>query len=95
MQLAVLGDPFDGLDGLSLAGDRERHARIDRTAVDEDGARAARSFVADLLRAGEGERLAQRVQKRPARRREDRDLLSVHGERDLGSAGTAQHDTTR
>src|SRR5207253_10182217 len=53
MQLAVLRDPFDRLDGLSLAGDGERHARVDGTAVDKDGARATRPFIADLLRSEE------------------------------------------
>jgi len=95
MQLAVLRDPFDRLDGLSLAGDGERHARVDGTAVDKDGARATRAFIADLLRPRQAERLAQRVEDGAARRRSYREVLAVNRQRDVGSARTAQHGTAR
>src|SRR5204862_3048209 len=64
VQLAILRDPFDGLHSLPLARDGERHARVDGSAVHEDGAGATRSLVTDLLRSGEREGLAQRVEKR-------------------------------
>src|SRR5712691_309883 len=95
MELAVLRDPLDGLDGLSFAGDGERHARVDGTAVDEDGARAARAFVADLLCSRQAERFAQRVEDGAARRRSYRDRLAVHRKRDVRGARTAQHGTAR
>src|SRR4029077_10070356 len=95
MQLAVLRYPFDRLDGLSLAGDGERHARIDGAPVDEGGAGATRSLITDLLRPGEGKRLAQRVEKRASGRSADRHRLAVHDECDIGRVGTAQHGTPR
>src|SRR3989475_5722791 len=95
MQLSILRDPFDGLDGLSFAGDGERHAGVDGTAVDKDGARATRTFIADLLRPRQAERLAQRVEDGAARRRSYRDGLAVDRQRDIGSARTAQHGTAR
>jgi hypothetical protein len=93
VQLAILGDPFDGLNGLSLARDGERHARVDGSAIDEDSACTARPLVTDLLCSGESEGLAQRVEKRPPGRRSDRHRRSVHRERYVGFARTAQHDT--
>ena len=93
MELAVFREPLDRFDALALARYRQRHAGIDCAAVHQHGARATRSLVTDLLRAGERERLAERVQERSARRNLDCHRFAVDGQRELGRAGSAQHDT--
>src|SRR2546430_17238628 len=93
VQLTILRDPLDRLDGLSLARDREGHARVDGATVDEDGASATRSLVTDLFCPGEREGFAQRVQERPPGRCSDLYPRAVDGERDIRIARTAQHDT--
>src|SRR5438874_4924743 len=88
MQLAIARQTLDGAHALSFTRDRERHAGIHGLAIEEDRARAARPFVADALRAGEPERLAQRVEERPVRRDVDADPISIDLERDVNGRWT-------
>src|SRR5205807_8468430 len=93
VQLAILRDPFDGLNSLPLARDGERHARVDGSAVHENGAGATRSLIADLLRSGEREYLTQRVDRLPPRRRPERRRRSDPLARDIGFTRSAHHGT--
>jgi hypothetical protein len=84
----ILRETLDRPDTLSSARDCERHAGIDGLAIEENGAGAARAFVAHALRAGEPERLAERVEERSMRRDVDADPIAVHLERDVHSGRT-------
>src|SRR5205085_3313066 len=64
----VAGEPFDGLDGAVVAGDREHQARAGRFAVYEDRARAAHAVLAAEMRPGQIAALAQKISERQARR---------------------------
>src|SRR5690606_15348349 len=64
---ALAGETFDRRDLPPLGHDGEHEAGQRTLAVDVHGARAAFAAVATLLRAGEAEPLAQRVEQRGAR----------------------------
>ena len=66
VQLAALGEPLDRGDLRAVGLDREHRARLDRPAVDVDGAGAALAGVAADVRAGEPELLAQRLDEQRA-----------------------------
>ena len=67
MQAAVVaGQPFDRRDRAAVALRRERQARHDALAVEQHRARAAGALIAALLRAGQPELVAQRVEQRDA-----------------------------
>jgi len=57
-------------------------------AIQQNGARAAGPFVADAFRAGEPERLAQRVEERSMRRDVHADAIPVDLERDVDGTRT-------
>src|SRR5438477_5463051 len=67
MQLSIRGNALDGRDALTAVHDGERQAGVVAASVDQHGARAARSLIASLLRAGEIEMFAQRIEKCRAR----------------------------
>src|SRR6267142_1922170 len=67
MERAVLCQAFDGGDLVAVMHHRERQAALDALAVHEDGAGAALSLVAALLRAGQRDMLAQRIEQRGTR----------------------------
>src|SRR5262245_8411513 len=67
VELVAVRQTFDRLDLGTVVHRGQRQARGDPPAVEKDGARAARTLVAPLLRAGEIKRLAQHVQQRLAR----------------------------
>jgi hypothetical protein len=60
------GETFNSDDVPSFARRRQRQAGQHSLIVDDDGARAARALIAPLLRAGETEHVAERVQQRDA-----------------------------
>ncbi len=64
MKLAVLFQPFDGLDVGTIVHGRQCQAGDDAPAVDENRACAASTLIAALLGAGEIQRLAQYVEQR-------------------------------
>ncbi|GLX21620.1 hypothetical protein Slala02_48570 [Streptomyces lavendulae subsp. lavendulae] len=94
MQTAVLpGEALDGGDLCAVLGDGEQQAAVEAPAVDEDGARPALAVVAALLRAGEAEPLAQRVEQGRAVVQVERVPFAVDVERDLRVRGLlAVHD---
>jgi hypothetical protein len=63
MQLLVLRQPFDRRDVPAAALRRENQARQHPLLVKKDRAGSARTLIAALLRAGQAEMLAQRVQQ--------------------------------
>ena len=60
-------EAFDGQDVGAIVADREREARIDAAAVDNDCARAALAAVAALLGSGQVQPFAEKIEKRDAR----------------------------
>ena len=67
MQLLAARHAFDGRDRRTVVRDRQREARIDTPAIDQDGAGAALAAIAALLGAGQVETFAQEVEERDAR----------------------------
>ena len=67
MQLVAARDALDREDVGAVVADRQRQARIDPSAVDQDRARAALAAVAALLGSGQVEPLAQEIEQRDAR----------------------------
>src|SRR5215469_16049653 len=67
MESVLLGQALDGGDLVTIMHHRERQAAIDALSVDDDRAGAALSLVAALLRAGQPEILAQRIEQRRTR----------------------------
>src|SRR4029453_7731932 len=67
MQLLALGQPLDGGDLMTLAGNRQRQARQDPSPVHPDRARAAGALVAALLGARQTQLLAERVKQADTR----------------------------
>jgi hypothetical protein len=61
MQLPVRGQPLGRDDLGAVVPDSERETAIDPMAVEQDRAGTALPVVAALLRAGDGQALAQRV----------------------------------
>ena len=66
VKLVACGEAFNRDDVLALAGRRERQTRQDTLAVDDDRAGAARTLIAALLRPGQAEYVAERVEQRQA-----------------------------
>src|SRR5213083_1947655 len=67
MELAVLGEAFDGHDLGAVGLDREDRAGLRRAAVDEDGAGAALTGVAADVCAGEPKRVAEELDEKLTR----------------------------
>src|SRR5205085_2124209 len=84
-----LCEAFDRTDLLALRLDRERRARVDRLAVDDHRARAARPAVADAFHTGHLEPRAQRIEQRDARLELEPMHLAVDIEGDRNSARPA------
>src|SRR2546422_7166576 len=82
-QSAALRQPFHRLDAAALAREAEHQARQHGRAVEQHGARAAFAQFAAVLRAGEGEILAQHLEQRLVRSEGDLDRLAVQLQRDL------------
>src|SRR5262249_43687790 len=61
---ASLRQAFDGRDPRAIVHNRQREARIDAPALEENGAGAALAVVAPLFRSGEVEIEAQRIEQR-------------------------------
>ncbi len=78
-------ESFDGRDARAFVHHRERQARVDATAVDEDRAGAALAAVAALLRTGQADDLAQCVEQRDARLDLHRHVAAVDVQRDRAS----------
>src|SRR5256712_9331975 len=83
VQSAALRQPFHRLDAAALAREAEHQARQHGRAVEQHGARAAFAQFAAVLRAGEGEILAQHLEQRLVRSEGDLDRLAVQLQRDL------------
>jgi hypothetical protein len=66
---------------------RERQARIDAAAVNQDGARAALAVIAALLGAGQIEMIAQGIEKRGPRCDAQLALHAVDRDRDCDFPG--------
>src|SRR5438445_9247251 len=68
-QLALGREALDGGDRMAARIDGQEHAGVHRLAVEQDGAAAALTAVADLLRARQRriEPIPERVEKRDAR----------------------------
>jgi hypothetical protein len=67
MQLVPARDAFDRDDVGAVVAERQSHARIDPSAVDQDRAGAALAAIASLLGSGEMETLTQEIEQRDAR----------------------------
>ncbi|GLS22780.1 hypothetical protein GCM10007874_58000 [Labrys miyagiensis] len=67
MELAALGQSFDGGDLGAVEARSESEAGIDAPSVDQHGASAALASIAPLLAAGQIETLAQQVEQHYAR----------------------------
>ena len=83
-RLVPVGEPVGGGDLAAVTVARERQAREDAAAVEQHRARAALAVVAALLRAGDAELVAQRVEQ--GRPRVDGEAVrrAVHAEGDRG-----------
>ena len=77
MQPAAVGHALDGRDLAPLALDRKHQAGEHGLAVDQDRARPALAELAAVLGAGEVQLLAEHLEQRLVRRREDVALLTV------------------
>ena len=84
MQLVVVRQAFDGLDGAAVGPDRELAAGVDRLAVQQHGAGAAFAAVAADLGAGEPQVIAQQFDQGPAIFDFDAMLDAVDGQFDGG-----------
>src|SRR4051812_2615271 len=73
---------FDRIDARALGLDAEHEARIHRLAVEDDGAGAAVSDVASLLRSAQARFVAQHVQQAAIGLERELDPLAVQGEGD-------------
>ena len=67
MQPVALRDAFDRQDVSAVVADREREARIDPAAVDDDRAGAALAAVAAFLGSGQIQPFAKKIEQRDAR----------------------------
>src|SRR5438105_7449427 len=67
MQEATLRESLDCGDVSAVVHQRKREARVDPSAVDQDGARATFATVAALLGARQAELILQRVEQGGAR----------------------------
>src|SRR5215471_20491143 len=85
IDLPVLCQSFYGHDGLAVHPNRELAARIDRLAVQQDGAGAALAAVAADFRTGETQMIAQQFDQRPAVFHFHASLDAIDGEFDLGA----------
>ena len=66
MEIAVFFKTLDGRDLIARMHHGERQAAVDALSVDDDGAGAALSLVAALLRTGQAEMLTQGIEQRYA-----------------------------
>jgi hypothetical protein len=64
MQFVPIRNPFDGTDRTTVRLDRKHGARLDRSTVHDDGARAAVTGVTSNVGPGEIEFFAQIVHKK-------------------------------
>ena len=79
MQSITLCHTFDRQDVSAVVTDRKRKARIDPSSLDDDRAGAALPPVAALLRSGQMQVLAKKIEQRHPRVIElDRSLHAVH-----------------
>src|SRR5215471_2231960 len=85
IDLPVLCQSFYGHDGLAVHPNRELAARIDRLAVQQDGAGAALAAVAADFRTGETQMIAQQFDQRPAVFHFHASLDAIDGEFNLRS----------
>lgn len=69
---AVCAEPFDRRDRFTVALNRKHETRVDRPAVQENGACAAFTFGAALLRACERQLIAKHIEQRVVWRGIDR-----------------------
>jgi hypothetical protein len=63
----TIGQAFDRPDAIARMRDGQRQARVDPPVIDKNRARAALAAIAALLRSGETDVFAQRVEQRDAR----------------------------
>lgn len=89
MQGFATGQPFDGLNLPPLRLERREDARVDRDAVDMNGADAALGFLAADLGAGQLQVVAQDVGQCAALRHIERVFGSVDGQVELAHGGVA------
>jgi hypothetical protein len=82
MQLAPFGESFDGQDFQLVRISYGRDARSHGFAVQQDGAGAALTFPAAVLRAGQFQFLPQDIQQGPLRISDDSSGLPVDSESD-------------
>src|SRR5262249_11290706 len=95
VKLSAGGQAVDAANLLALDFDRERRARVDRAAIDDHRARAARAAIAAALVAGHRffEMHAQRVEQRRARLDLEPYGLSVDVERHRHGTGADRVDS--
>ena len=77
VELLTICQPFDRRDLIAVVHGGERETGINSTAIDQYRTRAALAMIASLLRAGEMQSFAQRVEQRYARIDIERVTLSV------------------
>src|ERR671935_1685259 len=82
MEPAVLGEPFDRRDGMTVRLYREQGARLHRVTVQEDRARTTVARVAAHVGAGEAQLISEEVDEEHTRFRGAGVLLPIHGEVD-------------
>ena len=87
MQRAVVGEPFDRRQLRPVRLDAEQRARLDRLAVQEHGAGAARGGVAADVRPGQTETLAQDVDEELTRLQVELVANAVDSKRDTFHGG--------
>jgi hypothetical protein len=87
MQRSVLGQPFDCRDLGAVFHDRQRQARVDPPAVDENGARAALTVIASFLGTGETDVFTKRIEQRRPRSDVELDRGSIDSQCNRTRAG--------
>jgi hypothetical protein len=89
VQLVRRADAFDRRDLMAFGFDGEHRAGINRFAIEQHGAGAARRAVANFFRAGDVEPIAQRVEQCNARLDVQSFVLPIDLECDGQFSGTA------
>jgi hypothetical protein len=94
VECVSLGEPLGSSDLCAVVGNRERQADDGPPTVEQDGARAALTVVAALLRRGHSEPISKRVQEGRASVNDYRSILTVHSQGDLCIHPTLDLPTT-
>src|SRR5271157_625894 len=87
MQMAVIGEPLDSLDGRSLRLDGQHEATVDRHTAEDHRAGAAVAVVATLLGPRQPQGVAEDFQQALPRLTEKLDRFVIHGCSDVHLLG--------